>query len=75
MQADLDYDNTDRTALVNAVCFANALAKTAGVYVGPVDADDVDAIVMIGRSLIGVNDDVLKTLLKSLKDRVEGLFD
>ena len=75
MQADLDYDNTDRTSLVNAVCFANALAKKVGVYVGPMDADDVDAIVMIGRSLIGVNDDILRTLLKSLKDRVEGLFD
>ena len=75
MQAELDYDNTDRTSLVNAVCFANALAKKVGVYVGPMDADDVDAIVMIGRSLIGVNDDILKTLLKSLKDRVEGLFD
>lgn len=75
MQPDLDYDNTDRASLVNAVCFANALAKKVGVYVGPMDADDVDAIVMIGRSLIGVNDDILKTLLKSLKDRVEGSFD
>jgi putative nucleotidyltransferase with HDIG domain len=75
MQADLDYDNSDRTSLANAVCFANALAKKSGVYVGPVDADDVDAIVMIGRSLIGVNDDILKTLLKGLKERVNGLFD
>jgi hypothetical protein len=54
MQDNLDYDNGDRTSLVNAVCFANALAKKSGVYVGPFDADDVDAIVMIGRSLIGV---------------------
>jgi putative nucleotidyltransferase with HDIG domain len=72
---ELDYDNADRTSLVNAVCFANALAKKCGVYVGSFDADDVDAIVMIGRSLIGVNDEVLKTLTKGLKDRVTGLFD
>jgi putative nucleotidyltransferase with HDIG domain len=72
---NLDYDNSDRTSLVNAVVFANALAKKTGTYVGPVDADDVDAIVMIGRSLIGVNDEVLKTLTKGLKDRVTGLFD
>ncbi|MBI5067676.1 MAG: HDOD domain-containing protein [Deltaproteobacteria bacterium] len=75
MQENLDYDNADRTSLANAVCFANALAKKTGVYVGNVDPEDVDAIVMIGRSLIGVNDEVLKTLTKGLKDRVTGLFD
>ena len=75
LQENLDYDNGDRTSLVNAVVFANALAKKCGVHVGPIDADDVDAIVMIGRSLIGVNDEVLKTLTKGLKDRVTGLFD
>lgn len=75
MQDGLDYDNADRTSLANAVCFANALAKKTGVYVGNVDPEDVDAIVMIGRSLIGVNDEVLRTLTKGLKDRVTGLFD
>jgi len=75
LQENLDYDNADRASLVNAVVFANALAKKTGVYVGSVDADDTDAIVMIGRSLIGVNDEILKTLTKGLKDRVTGLFD
>jgi putative nucleotidyltransferase with HDIG domain len=75
LQENLDYDNADRTSLVNAVVFANALAKKCGVYVGQVDAEDVDAIVMIGRSLISVNDEVLKTLTKSLKDRVSGMYD
>ncbi len=75
LHEDLDYDNSDRTSLVNAVVFANALAKKCGVYVGPVDGEDVDAIVMIGRSLIGVNDEVLKTLTKSVHDRVSGLFE
>ncbi|GEJ59215.1 HDOD domain-containing protein [Anaeromyxobacter diazotrophicus] len=75
LQQDLDYDNADRASLVNAVVFANALAKKSGVYVGTFDPEDVDAIVMIGRSLIGVNDDVLKTLTKGLKDRVTGMFD
>jgi putative nucleotidyltransferase with HDIG domain len=75
LQANLDYDNADRASLVNAVVFANALAKKTGLYVGPFDADDVEAIVMIGRSLIGVNDEILKTLTKGLRDRVTGLFD
>ncbi|OFX26321.1 MAG: histidine kinase [Anaeromyxobacter sp. RBG_16_69_14] len=75
LQENLDYDNADRTSIVNAVVFANALAKKTGVYVGTVDADDIDAIVMIGRSLIGVNDEILRTLTKGLKDRVDGMFD
>jgi putative nucleotidyltransferase with HDIG domain len=75
LQENLDYDNSDRTSLVNAVCFANALAKKTGAYVGAFDPEDVDAIVMIGRSLIGVNDEILKTLTKGLKDRVSGMFD
>jgi putative nucleotidyltransferase with HDIG domain len=69
-----EYDNADRNSLVNAVCFSNALAKKVGVYAGPIDAEDVDALVMIGRSLIGISDDVLKTLSKGLKERVSGLF-
>ena len=75
LQDNLDYNNADRTSVVNAVVFANALAKKTGVYVGAVDADDIDAIVMIGRSLIGVNDEILRTLTKGLKDRVDGMFD
>ncbi len=75
MQESIEYDNADRTSLSNAVGFANALAKKTGVYVGSIDAEDVDAIVMIGRSLIGVSDDILKTLMKGLKDRVTGSFD
>jgi len=75
MQDNLDYDNADRTSLVNAVCFANALAKKTGFYMGKFDVQDAEAVVMIGRSLIGVNDEVLKTLTKGLKDRLEGLFD
>jgi len=75
MRESQEYDNSDRTSLVNAVCFANALAKKTGVSVGPMDPEDLDAIVMIGRSLIGVSDDVLKTLTKGLRDRVNGLFE
>jgi putative nucleotidyltransferase with HDIG domain len=75
LQEGLDYDNADRNSLANAVLFANALAKKSGVYVGEVDLEDIDAVVMIGRSLIGANDEVLATLTKGLRDRVTGLFD
>jgi putative nucleotidyltransferase with HDIG domain len=70
-----EYDNSDRNSLVNAVCFANALSKKIGIYAGPVAEEDNDALVMIGRSLIGISDDVLKTLTQGLRERVTGLYD
>ena len=70
-----EYDKGDRASFVNAVCFANALAKKSGVYAGPIDAEDNDAIIMIGRSVMGISDDVLRSLTKGLRERVAGLYD
>jgi len=70
-----EYDKGDRASFANAVCFANALAKKSGIYAGPIDADDNDAIIMIGRSVIGISDDILRTLTKGLRERVSGLYD
>ncbi len=69
-----EYDKSDRHSLANAVCFGNALAKKSGISGGPFDADDVDALVMIGRSAIEISDDILKTLTKGLRERVSGLY-
>jgi putative nucleotidyltransferase with HDIG domain len=70
-----EYDKGDRNSFANAVCFANALAKKSGIYAGKVDAEDNDAIIMIGRSVIGISDDILRTLTKGLRERVTGLYD
>jgi putative nucleotidyltransferase with HDIG domain len=70
-----EYDKAERHSLANAVCFSNALSKKAGIYAGDVDAEDNDAIIMIGRSVIGISDDILRTLTKGLRERVTGLFD
>ena len=70
-----EYDNSDRGAIVNAVCLANAVSKLHGCAVGPVDEDDLNALVMIGRSLLGIPDDVLKKMAAALPDRVSGLFE
>jgi putative nucleotidyltransferase with HDIG domain len=71
----VEYDNADRGSLVNIVCFSNSLAKKTGIYAGAIDADEVDALVMIGRSIIGANDEIIKTLTRGLKERVAGLYD
>jgi len=70
-----EYDNSDRSSIVNAVCLANALAKQNGFAVGPIDADDVGALVMIGRSLLGLGPEMLAKLCADLKERVNGLFE
>jgi len=70
-----EYEKADRHSLANAVCFANALAKKSGIYAGTVDADDNDALVMIGRSAIGISDEILRTLTKGLRERISGLFE
>ena len=71
----VEYDNADCASLVNIVCFSNSLAKKTGIYAGTIDADEVDALVMIGRSIIGANDEIIKTLTRGLKERVSGLYD
>ena len=70
-----EYDQANRQSLANAVCFANALSKKSGIYAGRVDEEDNDALVMIGRSVIGISDDILRTLTKNLRERVTGLYD
>ena len=70
-----EYDKGERHSLSNAVCFSNALAKKTGIYAGEVDAEDNDAIIMIGRSVIGISDDILRTLTKGLRERMAGLYD
>jgi hypothetical protein len=55
------------------VRFSNALAKREGLYVGPVDRDDAEALVMIGRSLLGVDEEVVGRLASGLAGRIKAL--
>jgi putative nucleotidyltransferase with HDIG domain len=69
-----EYNSAERVSVGNCVRFANALAKKEGIYVGSIDASDVDALVMIGRSLLGIDDNVLQRLSGGLGDRVKALM-
>jgi putative nucleotidyltransferase with HDIG domain len=66
-----EYDNSDRLSIANAVRFANAVAKQQGLYVGTIDADDIDALVMIGRSLLGLEPEVVTRLTDGLKNKAK----
>jgi putative nucleotidyltransferase with HDIG domain len=66
-----DYDPANRLSTGNAVRFANAVAKQQGIYVGNVNADDNDALVMVGRSLLGIDDETLGRLASDLKEKAK----
>jgi len=57
-------------AIGNAVRFANAVAKQAGLYAGTFVLEDVEAIVAQGRTLYGFDDTTWKRLKSSLTETV-----
>jgi putative nucleotidyltransferase with HDIG domain len=65
-----DYDAGNRGSIANIVRFANAVAKREGFTTGPIDAADVDAMIMVGRSILGADEDVVARLATGLKDRL-----
>lgn len=70
-----EYDSADRSSLVNSVCLANALSKTVGYGPEGADVEDAKALVMIGRSLLGADDELLMPLVGSLKQRIDNIYD
>jgi putative nucleotidyltransferase with HDIG domain len=65
-----EYDAANRNGPANVVRFANALAKREGFTTGRVDAGEIDAMIMIGRSMLGADDDVIARMVEGLADRV-----
>jgi putative nucleotidyltransferase with HDIG domain len=64
-----EFDISRRNSAGNYVRFANALVKQQGIYVGTVDADAVAALVMVGRSLLGIDEEVLQRMTADLQNR------
>jgi hypothetical protein len=65
-----DYDAVNRKSVANYVCFANAVSKAEKMGVGQVDLDEVNALVMVGRSLLGVDEDLMKRVCSGLGSRL-----
>jgi HD-like signal output (HDOD) protein len=62
-----DFDVANRRSVGNAVHFSNALAKQLGIYVGEVS--DFEALVMVGKSLLGIDDDAIARITDNIKTR------
>jgi putative nucleotidyltransferase with HDIG domain len=63
----VEFDPVERNCASNAVRFANALAKREGVYPGNVDIEQVETVLMIGRSMLGLDDDAVNALAQTLR--------
>jgi putative nucleotidyltransferase with HDIG domain len=63
----IEFDPVERNCASNAVRFANALAKREGVYPGSVDSEQVDTVIMIGRSMLSLDDDAVAALSQTLR--------
>jgi putative nucleotidyltransferase with HDIG domain len=66
-----EYDPGDRKGPANIVRFSNALVKKHGLAAGTYDAEDVSALIMIGRSMLGLEEEVVGRLAAGMKTRLE----
>jgi eukaryotic-like serine/threonine-protein kinase len=55
-------------SIASVVCFANALAKSQGIYTGACDVDAVQALVRDGLDLFKIDDKQLESLLSELHE-------
>lgn len=60
------YDEADRLSTANCVRLANALAKQNDVYVGEVAKDDVAALVIAGKALLSIDDQLVSRLTAAI---------
>jgi putative nucleotidyltransferase with HDIG domain len=67
-----DYDGGDRTSVGNVVRLANALAKREGYTTGPIDTADVEAMIMVGMSMLGGDNTVVERLVNNVRSRLPG---
>jgi putative nucleotidyltransferase with HDIG domain len=67
-----DYDSADRTSVGNIVRLANALAKREGYTTGPMDAADIEAMIMVGMSMLGGDTSVVDRLVNNIGSRLPG---
>ena len=65
-----DYDGADRTSVGNVVRLANALAKREGYTTGPIDAADIEAMIMVGMSMLGGDTSVVDRLVNNIGSRL-----
>lgn len=66
-----DYDSAERQSVTNVVRYANALAKKLELYPGVIDADQVESMLMVGGSLVGLSEDMADKASNDIASKVQ----
>jgi HD-like signal output (HDOD) protein len=68
-----DFDVTNRVSITNVIHFANALAAKAGVGLEDdvTDAEEIDTVLMIGSSLLGIDREISERMAQGIEGRLE----
>ncbi len=64
------YEDGGRGSCTNLVRYANALTKRQGIYVGTIEADEVEAVIVEGRRVLGIDETTEAGFLVGLAERV-----
>jgi putative nucleotidyltransferase with HDIG domain len=67
-----DYDTGDRFSTGNVVLLADTLAKREGIFIGPINAEEIEQRLSTGKQLLGVDDALIERLVTDLGNRVAG---
>ncbi|HEX7597628.1 MAG TPA: HDOD domain-containing protein [Polyangia bacterium] len=70
IRCSAEYDTGDRFATANVVLLADTLAKREGIYVGPINAEEIESRLAQGKQLLSVDDAIVERLVTDLADRV-----
>jgi len=65
-----EYDTMRRHSAASIVPIANALAIREGFATGDVDRIEIDAAIILGRTVIGVDDNDLENMIDGLAECV-----
>ena len=69
------YQPEEKASSPNAVWFANALAKKAGIYLGRIDEAAESARIDEGVAVLGLPDGAVRRLTEGLRERATGLYE
>ena len=64
------YEDGGRGSCTNLVRYANALTKRQGIYVGTIAAEEVEAAIVEGRRVLGIDETTEAGFLAGLAERV-----
>jgi len=72
IQDSAAYDTGDRFATANLVLLADTLTKREGIYVGAINAEEIEQLLSQGKELLAIDDALVERLVKDLGDKIAG---